>query len=666
MFKKILIANRGEIACRVIKTANRMGIKSVAVYSDADKYAQHVRAADEAVHIGAAPAIESYLSINNILEAVRQTNAEAVHPGYGFLSENKEFALALAEKSVEFVGPPATAIEAMGDKIESKKIAAQAGVSIVPGYDGLIESDQMALQVAEEIGYPVMIKASAGGGGKGMRIAWNSDQVQEGYKSSRNEAVSAFGDDRILIERFITGPRHIEIQILADKHGNCIYLNERECSIQRRNQKVIEEAPSPFLDQKTRIAMGKQAVQLAQSVGYYSAGTVEFIVDSNGKFYFLEMNTRLQVEHPVTELITGIDLVEQMLRIANGEKLSLSQSDISSNGWAIESRIYAEDPIRGFLPSVGRLKRYSPPQEISNKTTVIRNDAGVYEGGEISVHYDPMISKLCSWGKTRGAAIETMCTALDQFFIEGINSNIPFLSTVMDHPIFIAGEATTAFIENEFPTGFSHRKLPEATVRQLVAGVATIYQNLEVRKSQISGALSSHQCHVEDQYVVFVEDQSFTVNLEQIDGQSLVSFEDYSHFEVGFSWIQPVSSALISVQEDQLIVTIDMIPNGMRVRYRGADLKILVLTLRQAELLHYMPVNKVANSVAQLLCPMPGLIVSVDVSVGDVVEVGQPLCTMEAMKMENVLKSERKVVVKSIIASPGDTLAVDDVILEFE
>ena len=437
MFKKILIANRGEIACRVIKTARRMGISTVAVYSDADRDALHVRMADEAVHIGPPPASESYIVIDRIMDAIRRTGAEAVHPGYGFLSENRLFAEALEAEGVAFIGPPAGAIEAMGDKITSKKLAAEAGVSTVPGHMGLIEDAEEAVKIARDIGYPVMIKASAGGGGKGMRIAWNDDEAREGFQSSRNEAAASFGDDRIFIEKFVTQPRHIEIQVLADRHGNTLWLNERECSIQRRNQKVIEEAPSPFLDAKTRKAMGEQACALAAAVDYCSAGTVEFIVDGERNFYFLEMNTRLQVEHPVTELITGIDLVEQMIRVAAGEKLAFRQKDVGINGWAIESRLYAEDPYRGFLPSIGRLTRYRPPEEFAGDTEVVRNDTGVYEGGEISMFYDPMIAKLCTWAPDRGAAIDAMRRALDSFEVEGIGHNIPFLSAVMDHPKFV-------------------------------------------------------------------------------------------------------------------------------------------------------------------------------------------------------------------------------------
>ena len=467
MFKKILIANRGEIACRVIRTAREMGIKTVAVYSDADARAQHVKDADEAVHIGGAPASESYLVIDKIIDAIRRTGAEAVHPGYGFLSENKAFAEALEKEGVAFIGPPPGAIEAMGDKITSKKLAAEAGVSTVPGHMGLIEDAEEAVKIANQIGYPVMIKASAGGGGKGMRIAFNDDDAREGFQSSKNEAAASFGDDRIFIEKFVTQPRHIEIQVLGDKHGNIVYLGERECSIQRRNQKVIEEAPSPFLDKKTRAAMGKQAVALARAVDYCSAGTVEFIVDGERNFYFLEMNTRLQVEHPVTELITGLDLVEQMIRVADGEELQIKQKDVELKGWAIESRIYAEDPYRGFLPSTGRLSRYRPPEETEHDGITVRNDTGVYEGGEISLFYDPMIAKLVTHGADRTSAIDAMAAALDDFRIDGIRHNIDFLTTIMHHARFRSGALTTAFIDEEFPEGFSGAEISDERGRHL-------------------------------------------------------------------------------------------------------------------------------------------------------------------------------------------------------
>jgi len=508
MFEKILIANRGEIACRVIKTARKMGIKTVAIYSDADRQALHVQMADEAVHIGPSPANQSYIVIENVMKAIASSGAQAVHPGYGFLSENSRFAQALAAANVAFIGPPVAAIEQMGDKITSKKIAQEAGVSTVPGYMGLINDAEEAVKISQQIGYPVMIKASAGGGGKGMRIAWTDDEAREGFQSSKNEAASSFGDDRIFIEKFVTQPRHIEIQVLADSHGNCIYLNERECSIQRRNQKVVEEAPSPFLTPETRAAMGKQACALAQAVGYQSAGTVEFIVDSAQNFYFLEMNTRLQVEHPVTELITGIDLVEQMINVAAGKPLGLTQDAVQINGWSIENRLYAEDPYRNFLPSIGRLTRYRPPAETASDDHIIRNDTGVYEGGEISMYYDPMIAKLCSWAPSRAGAIEHMRLALDRFEVEGIGHNLPFLSAVMDHPKFTSGDMTTAFIAEEYPDGFEGVTLPAAALRRVVAASAAMYRVGEIRRAQISGRLDNHARKVGDHWVVCLQGET--------------------------------------------------------------------------------------------------------------------------------------------------------------
>ncbi|HUH50118.1 MAG TPA: acetyl-CoA carboxylase biotin carboxylase subunit, partial [Mycoplana sp.] len=493
MFKKILIANRGEIACRVIKTAKKLGIATVAVYSDADRDALHVKMADEAVHIGPAPSNQSYIVIDKIMAAIRQTGADAVHPGYGFLSENAAFAEALEKEGVAFIGPPVNAIHAMGDKITSKKLAAEAGVSTVPGHMELIADADEAVAISSSIGYPVMIKASAGGGGKGMRIAWNDAEAREGFQSSKNEAKASFGDDRIFIEKFVTQPRHIEIQVLGDKHGTVLYLGERECSIQRRNQKVIEEAPSPFLDEATRKAMGEQAVALSKAVGYYSAGTVEFIVDGERNFYFLEMNTRLQVEHPVTELITGIDLVEEMIRVAAGEKLKIAQDDVKLDGWAIESRLYAEDPYRNFLPSIGRLTRYNPPEEgLQDGGTVIRNDTGVFDGGEISMYYDPMIAKLCAWGETRAEAVTAMSAALDDFEVEGIGHNLPFLSAVMEHPRFQEGRLTTAFIAEEWPDGFAGVQPNPEQARTLAAVAAFINLRIQKRAVLISGVLANH------------------------------------------------------------------------------------------------------------------------------------------------------------------------------
>ena len=666
MFDKILIANRGEIACRVMKTARKMGIKTVAVYSDADRNALHVQMADEAVHIGPPPANQSYIVIENIFKAIRETGSQAVHPGYGFLSENPKFAAALAAEGVAFIGPPQGAIESMGDKITSKKIAQDAGVSTVPGYMGLIKDADEAVRISQEIGYPVMIKASAGGGGKGMRIAWSDEEAREGFQSSKNEAANSFGDDRIFIEKFVTQPRHIEIQVLADAHGNCIYLGERECSIQRRNQKVVEEAPSPFLDEETRKAMGAQACALAKAVGYTSAGTVEFIVDSEKKFYFLEMNTRLQVEHPVTELITGIDLVEQMVRIANGEKLAFSQSDIKLNGWAIENRLYAEDPYRNFLPSIGRLSRYRPPEETATDAFIVRNDTGVYEGGEISMYYDPMIAKLCTWAPSRSAAIEQMRLALDRFEVEGIGHNLPFLSAVMDHPKFISGTITTAFIGEEYPEGFMGAQLHEPMLRQIAASCAAMHRVAEIRRAKISGRLDNHEHKVGDDWVVTLAGQRYQIKICADPQGSTIHFADQSELRVTSDWTPGTALAELMVDRTPLVMKIAKISGGFHVRCRGADLKVHVRTPRQAELASKMPEKQPPDTSNLLLCPMPGLVVKVDVSEGQQVEEGQALCTVEAMKMENILRAERKGLVKKVHAGAGESLAVDDVIMEFE
>ncbi|ETA52896.1 acetyl-CoA carboxylase biotin carboxylase subunit [Ponticoccus alexandrii] len=666
MFDKILIANRGEIACRVIKTARKMGIKTVAVYSDADRNALHVEMADEAVHIGPPPANQSYIVIDKIMEAIKTSGAQAVHPGYGFLSENAKFAQALEAAGVAFVGPPVGAIEKMGDKITSKKIAKEAGVSTVPGYMGLIEDADEAVKISGEIGYPVMIKASAGGGGKGMRIAWNDEEAREGFQSSKNEAANSFGDDRIFIEKFVTQPRHIEIQVLCDSHGNGIYLNERECSIQRRNQKVVEEAPSPFLDEATRKAMGEQAVALAKAVNYASAGTVEFIVDGERNFYFLEMNTRLQVEHPVTELITGVDLVEQMIRIANGEPLSITQDDVKIDGWAIENRLYAEDPYRNFLPSIGRLTRYRPPAEGELGEGVVRNDTGVYEGGEISMYYDPMIAKLCTWAPTRAQAIETMRRALDSFEVEGIGHNLPFVAAVMDHPKFISGDMTTAFIAEEYPDGFEGVTLDDSHLKPVAAAAAAMNRVAEIRRTRVSGRLDNHERRVGSDWVVSLQGQDFAVTVEADQAGSTIRFEDGSAHRVEGAWTPGDSLARMTVDGEALVLKVDKIVQGFRIRTRGADMKVHVRSPRQAELAKLMPEKLPPDTSKMLLCPMPGLIVKVNVSEGDEVQEGQALCTVEAMKMENILRAERRGVVAKINAGAGDSLAVDDVIMEFE
>jgi len=667
MFKKILIANRGEIACRVIKTAKRMGIATVAVYSDADRNALHVQMADEKVHIGPSPAAQSYISIPNILAAIKATGADAVHPGYGFLSENRAFAAALEAAGVVFIGPPSSAIEAMGDKITSKKIAQEAGVTTVPGHMGLIADADEAVRISRKIGYPVMIKASAGGGGKGMRIAWDDAEAREGFQSSKNEAAASFGDDRIFIEKYVTQPRHIEIQILADQHGRTLYLHERECSIQRRNQKVIEEAPSPFLDPATRHAMGEQACALARAVGYTSAGTVEFIVDGDRNFYFLEMNTRLQVEHPVTELITGIDLVEQMIRVANGEPLPFTQDDIRINGWAMESRLYAEDPYRKFLPSIGRLTRYRPPVEgETSRGGIVRNDTGVYEGGEISMFYDPMIAKLCTWGATRDAAIEEMRLALDTFEVEGIGHNLPFVAAVMDHPRFTSGHITTAFIAEEYPDGFKGAVLTEAELARLAAAAAAMNRVAEIRISRISGTMDNHSRKVGNDWVVTLDHHEFSAHVAADPTGSTVTVAGGKSYRIKSDWKPGQPLARIMVDGEPLVIKVGIIPMGYRMRLRGADLKVYVRTPRAAQLAKLMVEKAPPDTSKYLLCPMPGLLVKLLVGVGEDVQEGQTLATVEAMKMENNLKAERDGVVKRVKAVAGSSLKVDDVILEFE
>ncbi|MAM62707.1 acetyl/propionyl/methylcrotonyl-CoA carboxylase subunit alpha [Maritimibacter sp. UBA3975] len=681
MFEKILIANRGEIACRVMKTAKKMGIKTVAIYSDADRHALHVQMADEAIHIGPPPANQSYIVIDKVMEAVKASGAQAVHPGYGFLSENAKFAEALEAAGVAFIGPPKGAIEAMGDKITSKKLAQEADVSTVPGYMGLIEDAEEAVKISNEIGYPVMIKASAGGGGKGMRIAWDDQEAREGFQSSKNEAANSFGDDRIFIEKFVTQPRHIEIQVLCDGHGNGIYLGERECSIQRRNQKVVEEAPSPFLDEETRRAMGEQAVALAKAVDYASAGTVEFIVDGDKNFYFLEMNTRLQVEHPVTELITGVDLVEQMIRVANGEALSITQDDVTLTGWAIENRLYAEDPYRGFLPSIGRLTRYRPPEETAAGPLVtngkwqgdaaegevaVRNDTGVFEGGEISMYYDPMIAKLCTWAPTRAEAIEAMRIALDSFEVEGIGHNLPFLSAVMDHPIFVSGDMTTAFIAEEYPEGFEGVTLEQGQLERVAAAAAAMYRVTEIRRTRISGRMDNHERVIGTDWVVTVQGKTFPVTIAADKGGSSVTFADGKTMRVASAWKPGDQLAHMDVDGDPLVLKVGKITSGFRLRTRGADMRVNVRTPRAAELAALMPEKVAPDTSKMLLCPMPGLVVKVDVEEGQEIHEGQPLCTIEAMKMENILRAEKKGVVTKINAVAGDSLAVDEIIMEFE
>ena len=670
MFKRILIANRGEIACRVIKTARRMGIETVAVYSEADRDALHVEMADEAVLIGPPAASESYLLIDRIIEACRKTGAEAVHPGYGFLSEREAFPRELAKAGIVFIGPNPGAIAAMGDKIESKKAAAKAKVSTVPGHLGVIEDEKHAVKIADEIGYPVMIKASAGGGGKGMRIAHSQKEVAEGFNLAKAEAKSSFGDDRVFIEKFIVDPRHIEIQVLGDKHGNVIYLGERECSIQRRNQKVIEEAPSPLLDETTRRKMGEQAVALAKAVNYDSAGTVEFVAGQDKSFYFLEMNTRLQVEHPVTELITGIDLVEQMIRVAAGEKLSIAQKDVTLTGWAVESRVYAEDPFRNFLPSIGRLVKYRPPAEASQDGVTIRNDTGVQEGGEISIHYDPMIAKLVTHAPSRAAAIEAQATALDAFYVDGIRHNIPFLSALMTHPRWREGKLSTGFIAEEFPKGFSARAPEGEVARRLAAVGAAIDHVLGERKRQISGQLTGRLVQRERRRAVWLDRDEIALDVAREAAGIAVRFigadglPGNPHNLVS-AWTpgEPVWQG--TIDGHFVAMQVRAIPNGIRLAHQGFEVAVNVFTESEAAAARLMPVTSAADTGKKLLCPMPGLVVSIAVSEGQEVKSGETLAVVEAMKMQNVLRAERDGTVKKIHAAAGATLAVDALILEF-
>ena len=667
MFKRILIANRGEIACRIIKTARKLGIETVAVYSEADRDALHVAMADSAIAIGPPPASESYLVIEKIVAACKQSGAEAVHPGYGFLSEREAFPKALSAAGIVFIGPNPKAIAAMGDKIESKKAAAAAKVSTVPGNLGVIENEVEAIRVAEEIGYPVMIKASAGGGGKGMRTARSKAEVAEGFARARSEAKSSFGDERVFIEKFITDPRHVEIQVLGDKHGNVIHLGERECSIQRRNQKVIEEAPSPLLDAATRKKMGEQAVALAKAVGYDSAGTVEFVAGQDRSFYFLEMNTRLQVEHPVTELVTGIDLVEQMIRIAAGEKLSIKQSDVKFNGWAVESRVYAEDPYRNFLPSTGRLTRYRPPQEQTANGVTVRNDTGVYEGGEISLYYDPMIAKLVTHAPTRAAAIAAQSDALDAFVIDGIRHNVPFLAALMAHPRWQAGKLSTGFIAEEFPGGF-HAAAPQGETAKVLAAVAAAVDHvLGERKRRISGQLGGKTVTRESERAVWLGDKEIRLTVKRENGVIEVRFRDSkvraSHVVSDWKPGAPVWSG--TVDGHPATVQVRAIPNGFALSYRGVETRAYVYTEREAGYARLMPVRKAGDTGKQVVCPMPGLVVSIAVKEGQEVKAGETVAVVEAMKMENVLRAEIDGTVKKINAKPGDSLAVDAVILEF-
>ena len=689
MFKRILIANRGEIACRIIKTARKMGISAVAVYSDADRDALHVEMADEAVNIGPPAAAESYLVIDKIIAACKATGAEAVHPGYGFLSERESFPRALEAAGIVFIGPNPHAIAAMGDKIESKKAAAAAKVSTVPGHLGVIDDEKHAVKIADEIGYPVMIKASAGGGGKGMRIAWSQGEVAEGYARSKSEAKSSFGDDRMFIEKFIVDPRHIEIQLLGDKHGNVIYLGERECSIQRRNQKVIEEAPSPLLDEATRRKMGEQAVALAKAVGYDSAGTVEFVAGQDKSFYFLEMNTRLQVEHPVTELITGIDLVEQMIRVAAGEPLTIKQSDVKLTGWAVESRVYAEDPTRNFMPSIGRLTTYRPPVESEKNGITVRNDTGVYEGGEISIWYDPMIAKLVTHAATREAAIDAQAQALDAFAIEGIRHNIPFLTALMAHPRWRAGKLSTGFIAEEYKDGFQNPPAEGESAKILSAVAVAIDNKLGGRKRMISGQLTGRTVTRATSRRVWLDAKEYTVDVDEgtvhfgdgapglvpdagetsisvtYRGGAGVSGNKGELIALKSAWKpgDPVWSG--TVNGKPVAVQVRPVANGFQLSWRGTFAKAQVYTGPEADYARLMPIKVAADTGKRVLCPMPGLVKSIAVAQGQEVKAGETLAVVEAMKMENVLRAERDGTVKKLHAKAGDSLAVDAVILEF-
>ena len=669
MFKKILIANRGEIACRVIRTARRMGIKTVAVYSDADARAPHVELADEAVRLGPPPASESYLKAELIIDACKATGAEAVHPGYGFLSERTTFAKALEKAGISFIGPPPKAIAAMGDKIESKKLARDAGVNVVPGYLGDIATTEEAVKIAHDIGFPVMMKASAGGGGKGMRLAWSEKDVREGFEATKREGLNSFGDDRVFIEKFIEQPRHIEIQVLGDRHGNILYLGERECSIQRRHQKVVEEAPSPFVTPEMRKAMGEQAVALARAVGYYSAGTVELIVsgaDPTGEsFYFLEMNTRLQVEHPVTEEVTGLDLVEQMIRVAAGEKLAFTQGDVKLSGWAVETRVYAEDPYRHFLPSTGRLVRYWPPRQVRHEGLVVRIDAGVADGGEVSMFYDPMIAKLITHAPTREKAIDAQVDALDHFVIDGISDNVDFLSALMQHKRYRSGNFTTNFIAEEYAQGFEGAPADAQLIADLAVIAGMVVVITDERAAEISDQLGP-QPHFPCERVVRIAGEQHKVRIKPYKGGTLAVFDGGELIDIVGRWMPGQRLLTVSVDGRMRTVQVRRLGRKWELQARGAIHQVEVLPLHVADLAKHM-IEKPAPDLSRLLiAPMPGLLTKLDVAVGDKVEPGQPVAVMEAMKMENILRAPKAATVKATSAKAGDSLAVDQVIVEFE
>ena len=667
MFKKILIANRGEIAVRVIKTCRRLGVKTVVVYSDADAGSMAVEMADETVYIGASPAAQSYLVQDKIIDAVRQTGAEAIHPGFGFLSENAGFAKRLEKEGIGWIGPNAHAIDAMGDKISSKKLAAEAGVSTVPGHMDLIKDTKHAVEISRQIGYPVMIKASAGGGGKGIRVAANDKEVEEGFPAVKAEATASFGDDRIFIEKFILEPRHIEIQVLGDKHGNCIYLNERECSIQRRNQKVIEEAPSPLLDAETRKKMGEQAVALAKAVNYDSAGTVEFVASGKDKgFYFLEMNTRLQVEHPVTEMITGVDLVEQMLLVAYGETLKIKQSDVKINGWAVESRVYAEDPYRNFLPSIGRLKRFHPPAEGKVARGTVRLDSGVREGDEISMFYDPMIAKLITHGKDRDAALDAHGEALDRFHIEGIQDNIPFIAAVVDEKRFRSGNITTAYIKDEFPEGFQGTEPTKEQEAQLICSAAYVHAFFSRRAAQISGQMSDPAASMRKDWVVILGDKHHPVTIDiGKDGEAQITVDGGKAHSLVTSW-HPGEHLVDGVLDGKpFAVKFADRTEGYLFRHRGVALRALVCTPFVADLHGRLPEKPKADTSKLVISPMPGLVVSMDVTMGQEVQEGEAVCIVEAMKMQNIIRAGATGTVKAINVKAGDSVAADEIMVEF-
>jgi len=661
VFDKILIANRGEIACRVIRSAKKMGIKTVAVYSDADCNALHVQMADEAVNIGPPPSTQSYLLKEKILQACLDTGAQAVHPGYGFLSENSEFCESLAKEGIAFIGPKTHAIQAMGDKITSKQLAKEAGVNTIPGFPDVLRDSEHAVEIANKLGYPVMLKATAGGGGKGMRVARDDAECRDGFERASNEARSSFGDDRMFAEKFIEEPRHIEIQIIADSHDNIVYLNERECSLQRRHQKVIEEAPSPFLDESTRKRMGEQAVALARAVQYQSAGTVEFIVDSQRNFYFLEMNTRLQVEHPVTELITGVDLVELMIRVADGEELPITQADVVINGWAIESRVYAENPARNFLPSTGRLVYYRPPGNDDN----VRVDTGVYEGGEVSMYYDPMIAKLITHGSDREAATTHMRSALDRFLIRGVSHNISFLSALMVNPRFVAGDMSTNLIGDEYPDGFQPTDLSHRDPTVFISVAASMMRGYRDRAAQINGQLNGHERRVPDDWVVVINNEQHPVSVVQVQGGHDVKYGGHT-YAVRSEWEfgQPIFNG--SINGEVVFIQVLRENQTYRLSHGGSQVDVRIVTPKVAELLKYMPEKLPPDLSKYLISPMPGLLVSVAVKEGDVINSGQELAVLEAMKMENTLLAERDGVVARVHYKPGANLAVDDIIMELE